>query len=131
MKRGRVKMPMLGLFERSQWGGGNCGYLIFVQISWYLHQMTTSYRETKLKRLIWKLVILHQFCTKNGPNLGNFMPFLCWYKYLKMAIFYKRSHQNDKIQIFTFCEKPQFPLVEIFQIRPSWIFWPRPPLLSS
>ena len=47
---------------------------IFVQMSWNLHQMTTPYRGTKLRRLFWKfwkLVILCQFCTNNGLKCLN------------------------------------------------------------
>ena len=48
---------------------------IFVQISWDLHQMTSSYWEIKLRRIFWKfwkLAILCYFCTKDGRNFRHF-----------------------------------------------------------
>ena len=55
-------------------------------------------------------------------------------EYLKIEIFpifYKRSYQNRELRnaitfeqrlILTFCKKPLFPLMEIFQINQTWIF---------
>ena len=60
-------------------------------------------------------------------------------KYLKISIcllFCKRFYQNRELQnamtfkrklILTFRKKHLFPLIEIFRINPSWIFWPGPP----
>ena len=58
--------------------------LIFVQMSWKLHQMITRYRGTKLG-LFWKfskLVILCQVCTKNGLKMHNLRLFFMqnWHK---------------------------------------------------
>ena len=53
-----------------------------------------------------------------------------------LSVFYKRSYQNRELQnaitferklILKFRKKPLFPLNDIFQISPTWIFWPGPP----
>ena len=51
----------------------------------------------------------------------------------------KRSYKNCQLQnaitferrlILIFCKKHLFPLVEIFQMSPTWIFWPGPPPIA-
>ena len=58
--------------------------------------------------------------------------------FFRFCIFiYVKCRVNTLIQIWakgkrklilTFRKKPLSPLMEIFQINPTWIFWPRPPL---
>ena len=113
----RVKKSMLGSFERSPLGGTEAFYRMskLICVQKLSHFEVCDFSRISYKKTD-KIDILRYFTS----NVSQFCPFFC-----------KRSYQSRELQnaitferklILTFRKKPLSPLMEIFQINPTWIF---------